>query len=57
MKATTQEIHDYLIDLRDSGEVNMLGAAPYLEDRFDMSKKDAKVALLAWMDSFKEATK
>jgi hypothetical protein len=54
MKPTTQEIHDYLIDLRDSSEVNMWGAVPYLEARFDMSKAEAKVALFAWMASFNQ---
>jgi hypothetical protein len=53
MKPTTQEIHDYLIDLRDSGAVNMWGATPYIEDRFKISKDEARTALLAWMDSFK----
>jgi len=56
MKPTTQQIHEYLIDLRDSGEVNMWGAVPYLEDRFKMSQAEAKAALFAWMDSFKKAT-
>jgi hypothetical protein len=56
MKPTAQEIYEYLIDLRDSGAVNMWGAVPYLEDRFDMSKAEAKAALFAWMDSFKKAT-
>lgn len=56
MKPTTQDIHNYLMALRDSGKINMWGAVPYLEDRFDMSKAEAKAALFAWMDSFKRAT-
>ena len=27
----------YLDKLRDSGEINMFGAGPYLRDRFDMT--------------------
>jgi hypothetical protein len=51
-----QEIHDYLSELRDSGETNMWFAAPYLEDRFGMSKQDAKQALLDWIQSFNKVS-
>jgi hypothetical protein len=53
--SSKQEIHDYLIELRDSGETNMWFAAPYLEDRFDLSKEQAKQALLDWIQSFQKA--
>ena len=50
----TEEINQYLIALRDSGRINMFGATPYLMDRFDLSRKQASIALIAWMESFKQ---
>jgi uncharacterized protein YciI len=50
----TQEHHDYLIALRDSGVVNMWGATPYIEDRFDVTQQEAKAILIEWIQSFKE---
>lgn len=49
MKATKQEIHEYLIQLRDSGAINMFGASVYLEEVFDMDRHEARDALLEWM--------
>ena len=57
MSKMTQEHYDYLIELRDSGVTNMWGAAPYLEQRFDLSEQDAKDILLEWIDSFKSPAK
>lgn len=45
----------YLVQLRDSGETNMFGAAPYLQRKFGYSSEEAKKVLLAWMASFKGA--
>lgn len=45
---------DYLNDLRESGETNMLGAGEYLEFEFALDKKDARDVLLAWMESFND---
>jgi len=53
---TTEEIHEYLSDLRDSGEVNMFGAAPYLIRDFGMSRAEAREALLGWMKKPKETS-
>ena len=50
---TKTEIHDFLIELRDSGETNMFGAAPYLMNEFGMTRYEAKDALLEWMRSFR----
>ena len=48
------EEFEYLNTLRDSGVTNMFGAAPYLQEAFDLSRNEAKEILLAWMNSFKE---
>jgi|LakMenE01Jun11ns_1017448.scaffolds.fasta_scaffold9667307_3 hypothetical protein len=45
----TSEHHDFLIELRDSGETNMWGAAPYIEREFDVSRADGKTILLEWI--------
>jgi len=50
----TQEHHDYLLALRDSGVVNMWGATPYIEDRFGVTQQEAKAILIEWIQSFKE---
>lgn len=47
---------DYLDTLRESGICNMFGASPYLEDAYDLSKRDARVVLQYWMNSFGERT-
>ena len=51
---TTEEIHTYLSNLRDSGAVNMMGAAPYLMRDLGMSRAEARDALLDWMKKPKE---
>ena len=57
MKYSTEDINAYLIALRDTGMTNMWAAVPYLEEAFDMSRAEAKIALFAWMKFFKQETK
>ena len=49
MERPKQEIIDYMVELQESGETNMLGAGPYLEYRFDLDKREAKTIVLDWM--------
>ena len=49
-----EEYNEYLTELRDSGETNMFGAAPYLMSEFGLDKREAKTACLEWMRTFKE---
>jgi len=49
MERPKQEIIDYLIELRNSGVTNMLGAGSYLQDEFGISRHEAKVIVLDWM--------
>ncbi|OFV89551.1 MAG: hypothetical protein A3J75_05080 [Acidobacteria bacterium RBG_16_68_9] len=47
----TDEQMKFLDALRDSGEVNMFGAVPFLMSKFPfLDRRRAKVALLWWMD-------
>lgn len=50
----------YLEELRDSGETNMYGALPYLQQKFPELRYDherAKEILLAWFASFRKEGK
>jgi hypothetical protein len=50
----TEEHKEFLIDLRDSGVTNMWGATPYIEARFNITRKEASDILLQWIKSFDE---
>ena len=39
----------YLDHLRLSGEVNMMGAAPYLQAAFGLDRHEARKVLVEWM--------
>ena len=55
MKIDEKDMEDYaefLINLRDSGVTNMYGAAPFLEDEFDIDHNTASKVLSQWMQSF-----
>ena len=39
--------------LRESGAINMFGAAPYLQREFGLDRNNARVVLMAWMESYK----
>ncbi|NBW22776.1 MAG: hypothetical protein EBR82_84005 [Caulobacteraceae bacterium] len=49
-----QEVFEFLDDLRDSGETNMYGAAPYIVEEFGVRHAEARVLLSAWMQTFSE---
>lgn len=42
----------FLDNLRESGVTNMFGAAPYVEEAFDLGKADAREVTSYWMGSF-----
>jgi len=51
---TIKEAFEFLLDLRDSGETNMMGAMPYLKTHFEItSNKLADEYVGVWMDSFR----
>lgn len=49
----TKEHKNYLDRLRESGQTNMFGARPYLQNKFGLDKKEASEVLTEWMSSFK----
>ncbi len=50
----TDEMLTYLDELRESGIINMWGAASFVQNAFDMAAKDAKAVLFYWMHTFSE---
>ena len=46
-----ENIFDYLEDLRDSGQINMFGASPYIVEAFGLNKYQAREILSEWMHS------
>lgn len=44
-----REEYIWLNHLRDSGETNMFGAAPYLEFEFGLTNREARKVLTGWM--------
>lgn len=42
----------FLENLRRSGVTNMYGAAPYLEEMFDLTREEANKILLDWMRNY-----
>lgn len=53
-EVVTDEMLEYLDDLRESGVTNMFGAAPYVQEAFDLSRREGKDVLLYWMETFGE---
>ena len=49
----TNDHLQFLNELRESGETNMFEAGEYLVDEYEISKKDARIILKYWMESFK----
>lgn len=51
-KSEASEFFTFVDELRQSGETNMFGVAPYLEASFTLSRADTKTVLTAWMQTF-----
>lgn len=49
-----EEYAKYLFSLQASESINMFGAAPYLELKFDLSKQQAKEVLLYWLENWED---
>jgi hypothetical protein len=50
----THELNEWyqeLTALRDSGDINMMGAPRWLVDNFDMSKSTAQAIFKSWSES------
>jgi len=50
-----EKYYIFLDNLRESGLVNMFGAAPYLREAFpELDKKTSRNVLVDWMKTFSE---
>ena len=47
-----ENIFDYLEDLRDSGQINMFCAFPYIVEAFGLNKYQAREILSEWMHGY-----
>lgn len=47
-----QDVAEFLNDLRESGETNMFGAAPYLQEELGFGRQEARDTLMDWMEQF-----
>lgn len=47
-----QEVFTFLDNLRESGKINMFGAAPVVEEAYGLSRQDAREITTEWMDKF-----
>ena len=47
-----KKVNNYLNALRETGTVNMFGAAPYISETFGVNKQEARQYLKNWMESF-----
>ncbi len=53
MGVETEQKHLLYLDrLRESGDVNMYGSTPYLQQEFDIPRKDAKRIVKEWLSTY-----
>jgi len=56
-RETTQEEREalqFLNALRESGQTNMFGAAPYVEAEFGVNRQESVRLVKLWMENFNE---
>ena len=49
-----EKVNLFLDKLRESGSINMFGAAPYVSEAFGVSKYEARDLVKNWMQTFAE---
>jgi len=54
MNTDKEKVFMFLDDLRESGITNMFGAAPYVQDKFEVNSSEAVQYLVDWMETFAE---
>ena len=52
MTIDKEEMFEYLNTLRETGVTNMFGAGQYLQQAFDIDRREAKNILLEWMQTY-----
>ena len=49
-----EEMFLFLDNIRESGVINMWSAGQYLEECYELSKRESRDVLLEWMKTFAE---
>ena len=49
-----EKVNVFWDKLRESGAINMFGAAPYVSDAFGVTKYEARDLVKNWMQTFEE---
>jgi hypothetical protein len=49
-----ESVFKFLDDLRESGAVNMFGAGQFVQEAFDVDRREARTLVGEWMDTFSE---
>jgi hypothetical protein len=49
-----EEVFFFLDTLRESGAVNMFGAGFYVQEEFNVSRREGKELVIEWMKTFGE---
>ena len=53
-EVVTDDMLDYLDLLRETGATNMFGAAPFVQEEFELSRDESRTVLTYWMRTFGE---
>jgi hypothetical protein len=48
-----KEYFEFLNQLRRSGQINMFGAGPVLEEVYDLKRHEARAIVVEWMKQYK----
>ena len=54
IKEEWYEYYVYLEELRQSGETNMFGASPYLQNEFGLDRREAIKIVANWMENYEK---
>jgi hypothetical protein len=51
------KVNVFLDSIRESGAINMFGAAPYVAEAFGVDRHEARDLVINWMETFAERHK
>lgn len=49
MMEIEREMFEYLLEVRDEGSINPLSAGPMLQEKFELSRGQAREVMIEWM--------
>lgn len=48
-EVNNEELIEFLDNLKDSGSINMMGAAPHIQEEFYVNRREAQILLMRWI--------